>query len=57
MGRLQDPPCDDHLKAVGQITINFALLEHTLASLVWDLIGSDQWIEQIITAELPFRSI
>jgi hypothetical protein len=57
MGRLQAPPRDDHLKAIGQITVNFALLESTLAFLVWDLIGSDQRLGQIITAELSFRSI
>jgi hypothetical protein len=57
MGRLYAPPRDDHLQAIGQITVNFALLEHTLVSLVWDLIGSDQRLGQIIIAELPFRSI
>src|SRR2546428_8736610 len=57
MRKLQAPPRDDHLKAIGQITVNFTLLESQLQFLVWTLIGPDQRLGQTITAELSFRAV
>src|SRR5262245_11547749 len=42
---------------VGHITVSFALLEHTIQSLVRSLIAEHQRIGQIITVELSFRSL
>jgi hypothetical protein len=47
----------DHLAAIGLITINFAMLESTIASGVWLLLELDQKRGQIITAELSFRGL
>jgi hypothetical protein len=47
----------DHLHAIGLITINFAMLESTIASGVWFLSGLDQKKGQIITAELSFKGL
>lgn len=48
---------EDHLKAIGLITINFGTLESTIAQGVWSLLGLDQRIGQIITAELSFKGL
>jgi hypothetical protein len=57
MGKLIAPVPEEHLKAIGQITVNFALLENTISSFVGMLISSDQRVGQIITAELSFRNL
>jgi len=48
---------DDHLKAMGLITVNFSLLENTIAFIIWLLLGLDQQTGQIITSELSFRRL
>ena len=46
----------EHLHAIGDITVSFAMLEGVLESLIWDLASpQDQRIGQIITAELSFK--
>lgn len=52
-----EPPTTDHLRAIGQITANFAMLEVIVAMSVWSLIGPDQRLGQIITAELSLRKL
>ncbi len=52
-----EPPTGDHLRAIGQITANFAVLELVVSLSAWSLIGSDQTLGQIITAELSFRKL
>jgi hypothetical protein len=47
----------EHLTAIGLITINFSMLESTIASGIWLLSGLDQKRGQIITAELSFRAL
>ncbi len=47
----------DHLRAIGHVAANFALLEHTVESFSWQLIDPrDEMLGQLITAELSFRS-
>lgn len=57
MGRMQAPVPAEHLRAIGQITVNFALLESTICFFVWGIISADQMLGQIITAELSFRNL
>ncbi|MDQ1636829.1 MAG: hypothetical protein QOF62_168 [Pyrinomonadaceae bacterium] len=47
----------DHLQAIGLITVNFAMLEMTIAGGLWLLLGSEQKKGQIITAELSFKNL
>jgi hypothetical protein len=47
----------DHLKAIGLITVNFAMLESAVASCAWLLLGLNQVKGQIITAELSFKGL
>ena len=55
--RVEAPPTPDHLRAIGQITANFAMLELTVRFSVWSLIGLDQRLGQLITADLSFRKL
>jgi hypothetical protein len=55
--KLKTPVSDEHLKALGQVIVNFALLETHVAMLTWALIGKNQRVGQIITAGLSFRSL
>ena len=50
MGKLKATVSSGHLQAIGQITVNFALLEHYIRFFIWDLISPDQNMGQIITA-------
>src|SRR5262245_36239203 len=54
---LKAPVPPEHLRAIGLVTVNFALLESALSSLVWELIGADQRLGQTITAEVSFRNL
>jgi hypothetical protein len=54
---LQHPVPDEHLKAIGDITVSFALLESQIQFLIGSLIFEHQRIGQIITAELSFRNL
>jgi hypothetical protein len=57
MGKIQTPVSNEHLRAIGQITVNFANLEGAISFFVWELISNDQRFGQIITAELSFRNL
>ena len=45
---------DEHCLAIGKCTVTFAELESWLSSFAWALIGSDQHLGQIVTAEMSF---
>jgi len=45
------------LEPIGSVTVNFAMLEGNLESFIWDLIGQDTRLGQIITAQLSFRQL
>lgn len=48
---------DSHLQAIGQLTANFELLKDTLEYFIWNVIGDDMQLGQIITAHLSMRQI
>ena len=54
---LQHPVPESHLKAIGDITVSFALLEFTMRSLTHAILGTSQRVGQIVTAELSFKNI
>ena len=54
---LRHPVPDDHLRHIGDITVSFALLESTLQTLVHSLLGAGQRCGQVVTAEVPFRTL
>lgn len=54
---MQHPVPDPILTRIGDIAVSFALLESTLHFLTWELLGGDQRIGQIVTAELSFRNL
>lgn len=45
------------LEAIGRITINVALLEEAISLCIWALIGGEQQMGQIVTAQLSFRQL
>ena len=45
------------LPSLGQLTVNFSMLEQVVSFFIWELVGSDQRTGQIVTAEMPFRSL
>jgi hypothetical protein len=57
MAKLQAPVPAEHLRMIGQITVNFALLENAISFFVWTWISNEQRVGQIITAELSFRNL
>ena len=57
MGKMQTPVPPEHLRAIGQVTVNFAMLESAISSFVWGMINTDQMLGQMITAELSFRNL
>jgi hypothetical protein len=48
---------EGHLKAIGLITVNYVLLENTLAAGIWSFLELDQMKGQIVTAELSFKGL
>lgn len=62
MGKLKAPVGDEHLRAIGQITVNFTLLRSSISAFISLLIGNDlsfeqQRVGQIITAQLGFQTL
>ena len=58
MTRRMTPTVDPSLlEPLGQLTVNFNILEQILAFFVWNLIGHQQIVGQIVTAGMPFRRI
>src|SRR6266542_4330337 len=48
---------DEHLRMLGGITERFQFLELTLAVFSWSLIGQEQPIGQIVTAQMSFKNL
>jgi len=57
MGTLTTAIGDKHLIALGKITVNFQLVEHHLAKMIWALLGNDMEAARTVTAELPFKTL
>jgi len=55
MEKVGIPLSDEHLRCIGKVSANFALLEEMVAFCIWSLIGNEQRLGQIITVELSFR--
>lgn len=47
---------DEHLVALGRITLGYSLLEWTVSSFIWKLVSTDQRVGQTITASLNFSA-
>ena len=45
---------DEHSLAIGRISVAFAELESWVSSFVWALIGPEQHVGQMVTAEMSF---
>jgi hypothetical protein len=56
-GTLTTDVGEKHLIALGKITVNFQLVEHHLAKLIWALLASDLEVARTVTAELSFRTL
>lgn len=54
---LQHPVPEGHLARIGDITVSFALIESVIQGLAWSLLGREQRVGQIVTAELSFRGL
>lgn len=54
---LQHAVPDQHLKAIGDITVSFALLESQIQTLIGSMLNERQRIGQVITAELSFKNL
>jgi hypothetical protein len=48
---------DEHIRAIGGITVNFQILELALAAACWSQISADERIGQAVTAQLSFRPL
>lgn len=57
MAGLVGPLDDQFLLALGRVTANFAVLEDAVSFFLWSIIGRDQRLGQIISAELSFKAI
>lgn len=56
--RRTDQLSEDHLRAIGRITVNFSQLEATLRLIIWSYSGLEtQRTGQILTSELSFRKL
>ncbi len=54
---VQFPVSDEQLTAIGRITVAFSFLENTIAFFVWELLGREQRVGQIVTAGLSFSPL
>lgn len=54
---LNHPVPEEHLTAIGDVTVSFALLESQFQSVVFLLLAETQRVSQIITAELAFKNL
>ncbi len=48
---------DDHLRAIGRISVNYAYLELLLRGCIWVLLGTDSDRGIVATSELNFRQL
>jgi hypothetical protein len=49
--------CQEHLRAIGLIVVNFAMLEHTAAYGVWRLLGGGDDAGECLTSEMSFQKV
>ena len=54
-GSLTTPIDDEHLAAIGRVSVNFALLEFQLAEALRAALGADMSAGRIVIAHLSFR--
>jgi len=47
---------EEFFLALGRVTAHFAILEEQVEFLTWSLMGNDQRLGQIVTAEMSFRN-
>jgi hypothetical protein len=45
----------EHMLALGEMTVSFADVEGQISQLIWNLLGDDQKVGQIVTTQLSFR--
>jgi hypothetical protein len=45
---------DEHHRAIGRISVNFSDVEAWAGFFIWQLVGPDQLVGQIVTAEMSF---
>jgi hypothetical protein len=57
MGQLFSRIGTAHLVALGKSTANFSQLEDELCRFIWYLLGPDEQLGQVVTAELSFRGL
>jgi hypothetical protein len=62
MKKLHTPLSNEHLRAIGKVVTNFAILEHEISWFIWILLGlktgvDAQELAQILTSELRFRNL
>ena len=57
MGEMNHPVPSGLLAEIGDITVSFALLESIIQTLAGTLVGGNQRMGQVVTAELPFRNL
>lgn len=55
--RITTPVPAEHLQAIGQITVNFALLEGEISSFIGVWLSNEEWLGHAVTSELPFRKL
>lgn len=54
---LNHPVPDEHLTAIGDVTVSFALLESQFQGVAHHLLAEPQRISQILTVELSFKNL
>lgn len=63
MDKLEAAAHDERLKAIGQITLNFSMLQWSISYFIWLLIGNNevsveqQTLGETITAQLSFQRL
>jgi hypothetical protein len=45
----------EHMQALGEMTVSFADVEGQISQFIWTLLGDDQKVGQIVTAQLSFQ--
>ena len=48
---------DEYLRALGRVASSFSRLEGLISFSIWNLLGTDQRLAQISTAQVNFRGI
>jgi hypothetical protein len=48
MGKMQAPVPPEHLRAIGQVTVNFAILESVISFFIGRMISTDQMLGNLV---------